>query len=60
MKKALLTLLAALALPILASQTIEGQRSLQSSLVTWNVGANTGKTRLKIVSPDSSAFFIAW
>jgi hypothetical protein len=53
MKKILFALLAALALPLLA-ETIEGQKSLQVAPVTWTSGANTGKTRLKIVSPDSS------
>jgi hypothetical protein len=52
MKKVLFTLLAALALPLLA-ETIEGQKALQASLVTWTSATNTGKTRIKIVSPDS-------
>lgn len=56
MKKILFTLFAVIALPILAGQSIDGQRTLRVDPVTWNVGANTGKTRLKFVSPDSSTF----
>jgi hypothetical protein len=58
MKKALFTLLAALALPLLA-ETIEGQKRITNSLVTWNSAANTGKTRIRFhagqVALDTSA-----
>lgn len=46
MKKAPFTLLAALALPLLANETIEGQKRLQASLVTWTSGVSSGKTRI--------------
>lgn len=49
MKKVLLTLLAALAIPLLAGEAIEGQKGLRVEPVTWNIGANIGKTRLLIL-----------
>lgn len=44
--KTLFTLFALLALPLLAAETIDGQRTLQSALVTWATATDTGKTRL--------------
>lgn len=49
MKKALLTLLAAMAIPLLAGEAIEGQKGLRVEPATWTTGANTGKTRLLIL-----------
>lgn len=53
MKKLLLAL--ALTAPFLWGQvtTIQGQKSVQISAPTWTSGSNTGKTRIKIVAPDS-------
>lgn len=47
--KTLFTLLAILALPLLAGETIEGQKPINVSPVTWNIGANIGKTRILIL-----------
>jgi hypothetical protein len=58
MKKLFLALTLTTAILWAQGGPVVGQRNVQISPVVWNIGANTGKTRLKIVSPDSSAHLV--
>lgn len=45
--------LVTLALP---ATDIQGQRNITSQIITWTTGANTGKAKLLILSPDGSTY----